>query len=95
MLLLAHVHQTDYQFLCKITKIRFFNSTSAQNDIHELQVPNMDDDVEWLRVNLELFEDDTDDEEEDCEDDADGPSRDNDEPHLRWLQRDGELHTSN
>ena len=53
--------------------------------------------VPILRVNLELFEDEdyADDEEEDCEDDADGPSRDTDEPHLRWLQRDGELHTSN
>ena len=53
---------------------------------------DVDDAVEWLRVNLELFED----EDCDCEDDADGPSRKNaDEPHLRWLQRDGELHTSN
>ena len=33
MLLLAHVHQTDYQFLFNITKIRFLNSTSAQHDL--------------------------------------------------------------
>ena len=33
MLLIAHVHQTDYQFLCNITKIRFLNSTSAQHDL--------------------------------------------------------------
>ena len=53
--------------------------------------------VPILRVKLELIENEdyADDEEEDCEDDADGPSRDNDEPHLRWLQRDGELDTSN
>ena len=52
--------------------------------------------VPILRVNLELFEDeDYADDEEDYEDDAEGPSRDNDEPHLRWLQRHGELHTSN
>ena len=50
------------------------------------------DDVEWLRMNLQLFENE--DEEEDC-DNADGPSgRDNDEQHVRWLQLDGELHTS-
>ena len=58
-----------------------------------------DDDVEWLRENLDLFEDEDDaDDEEDCEvdkDDADDPSGDNDEPHLRCLERDGELHTSN
>ena len=33
MLLLAHVHQTDYQFLFNITKIRFLNSTNAQHDL--------------------------------------------------------------
>ena len=33
MLLIAHVHQTDYQFLCNISKIRFLNNTSAQHDL--------------------------------------------------------------
>ena len=33
MLLIAHVHQTDYQFLCNITKLRFLNSTSAHHDL--------------------------------------------------------------
>ena len=50
--------------------------------------------VEWLRENMDIFDDDDDDEddsveEEDCEvakDDADDPSENNDikiEPHLR------------